>query len=110
MSELCRIILQVNRQGLTDVHGPLEDKGLCREILREAEKVIKAAPDYGFQPKVSGPGAHIIVTYDESGRVDVGAPLPNREFCARMIEAARAVIDRYGEASEAQQFGGTLVS
>lgn len=97
MTELCRIVLNVNRRGLTDVHGPLEDKQLCREMLREAATVIERAPGYGFRPEWSGPGAYIIITYDETGRVDVGAPLPNKEFCGRMLEAGRAVVERYND-------------
>lgn len=110
MAELCRLILNVNRAGLTDVIGPLHDKGLCREMLAAAEKVIGSAPAHGFQPNKSGPGSHMIITYDQSGRVDVGAPLPNREFCGRMIKAARTVLERYNDETAPAEFGGTVVN
>jgi hypothetical protein len=109
MSEICRIILEVNRAGLTDLHGPLDDKWLCREMLDHAAAVMAKAPDHAFQKRQSGAGSTIIITYDESGRVDVGAPLPNREFCALMLAAGHAVVDRYGEESAPRQFGGTVV-
>jgi hypothetical protein len=110
MSEILRLTLNVNKRGLTDVYGPLEDKHLCRDMLRDAALVISRAAEFGFKSDWHGPGAYIVVTLDASGRVDVGAPLPNKTFCEHMLKAARIVIDMYDDAKAPLLPGQTEVN
>lgn len=109
MSEILRLTLNVNKRGLTDVYGPLDDKDLCRDMLRDAAIVIRQAPGFGFKSDWHGPGAYIVITLDSSGRVDVAAPLPNKTFCEDMLKAARAVVDMYNDAKAAPVPGQTEV-
>ena len=56
MTEINRLVLMVNKARLTDVFGPLEDKALCRSMLRDATRVLRDAPVHAFQPHVHGDG------------------------------------------------------
>lgn len=92
--QACRIIIQVAGRGDVNVGAPMKHKPLCYDILRDAGKVIAATQEAAFEDTVKV----ITIVMGVDGRVDVAAPLPNRELCALMLARAIDVIERYDDA------------
>lgn len=97
-AEACRIGILLRAPGVVDVGAPMKHKGLCYGILRDARTVLQHAPAPAFQEQLVQPGASLVITMDMAGRVDLAAPLPNRELCHRMLDLAKGVIERYDDA------------
>lgn len=96
--EACKIVIFVNASNDVDVAAPMKHKELCYDILHDAKTVIEATPDNMFLPFVIGPGAKIVISMGMDGVVDVGAPLPNREFSLLLLTLARQVVERFDDA------------
>lgn len=97
--EACKIVILVNENGGTDVGAPMKYKALCYDILDDAHIVVEHTDAQHFRGKWIGPGAKLTIVMGMDGRVDVGAPLPNREYCYKLIDEARQVIERFDDAS-----------
>ena len=91
--EACRIVVQQIAPRQVNVGAPMKYKPLCYEILRDAQKVIDATPDSAFRDYVMV----ITIVMGMTGRVDVAAPLPNRERCALMLVDAKGIIERFDD-------------
>jgi hypothetical protein len=96
--EVCRIVILVRADGAVDVAAPMKEKALCYEILKSAKSVIERSPDQVFKNPWLGNGARIVIVMNMQGVVDVSAPLPNREFCYKMLRDAKLVIERFDDA------------
>jgi len=97
-TEACRIVLLVNERGEVDVAAPMEHKQLCYDILKDAQVVLDQTHSRDFRSGWFGPTSRIVIVMNMAGRVDVGAPLPNRDYCEKMLERARKVIERFDDA------------
>lgn len=96
-SEACRIVILYLGPGQVDVAAPMKYKPLCYDILRDARAVIERTPSECFRPLDILSGARIVVVMSMAGRVDVAAPLPNRELCCEMLKLAKTIIERYDD-------------
>ena len=109
--EACKIVILVNEHGVADVGAPMQYKALCYDILDDARSVIAYTDAQHFRDKWMGPGAKLVISMGMDGRVDVGAPMPNREYCYKLLADARDVIERFDDATapELRPFSATLM-
>lgn len=95
MSEACRLIITQEANGLINVSAPMKYKPLCYDILKDARYVIEHAAPHCFSALPGLMGRTLIITMDMTGRVDVAAPLPLREWCLEALKHAQTVIEQF---------------
>ena len=95
MTEACRIGIHHIGGNEVDVGAPMQHKKLCYEILRDAKAVIMRTGNQFFKSGVNT----MTIIMDMGGRVDMAAPLPERETALLWLEKAKDVIERYNDDS-----------
>lgn len=108
--EACRIVILLKSPGVVDVAAPMKYKQLCYDILEDARFVIESTKSELFTSMLDV-NARLVIVMSMAGRVDVGAPLPTRELCYRMLKDAKLVIERFNdaEAPPMRAFSGRIL-
>lgn len=102
--EACRIVIRRRAfDAPLEVAAPMKHKELCYDMIKDAEKVIARSGAHCFQ-SIIVKEAMLVLVLRMSGRVDVAAPMPNRELSQAILQQAKIIIERYGD-SEVEQFG-----
>lgn len=95
-NEACRIVIGTYYKNVVSCAAPMQHKDLCYDILKSAAEVIERSPPHAFGSLVMV-RMQLVIVMNMNGAVDVGAPIPPKEFALEMIRQGRIAIEKFGE-------------